>query len=63
LAAKLVHASADAAWRNRSVAPGGPLFGPDWSRPAAEPGRRTPERDLSVQLGAWMTLEAAATLR
>jgi predicted alpha-1,6-mannanase (GH76 family) len=63
LAAKLVHASADAAWRNRSVAPGGPLFGPDWSRPAAEPGRRTPERDLSVQLGAWMTLEAAASLR
>ncbi|GDY33251.1 glycoside hydrolase family 76 protein [Gandjariella thermophila] len=62
LAADLVRASATAAWRNRTVAPGGPLFGSDWSRPATEPRRRTPERDLSVQLGAWMTLEAAATL-
>jgi predicted alpha-1,6-mannanase (GH76 family) len=62
LAADLVRGSAEAAWRHRAVASGGPLFGPSWSRPAAEPARRAPERDLSVQVGAWMTLEAAASL-
>jgi predicted alpha-1,6-mannanase (GH76 family) len=68
LAAELVFASAEAAWRNRTIAPGGPLFGPDWTKPAVLPrlhGRTTetlPEQDLSVQAGAWMLLEAAATL-
>lgn len=63
LAANLVFTSAEAAWRNRTVAPGGPLFGPEWTKPAVLPGRvDRPERDLSVQTGAWMLLEAAAAL-
>jgi predicted alpha-1,6-mannanase (GH76 family) len=63
LAASLVYSSAEAAWHNRTVAPGGPLFGPEWTKPAVVPGRtRRPERDLSVQTGAWMLLEAAAAL-
>ncbi|MGH3763237.1 MAG: glycoside hydrolase family 76 protein [Actinophytocola sp.] len=64
-AARLVLASAAAAWRNRTLARSGPAFGPEWSRPAQEPrssGQRLVERDLSVQLSAWMTIEAAATL-
>lgn len=53
-----------------------PLFGHDWTVPAVVPGRGAtgqvidgatissvvPERDLSVQLGAWKLLEAAARL-
>jgi predicted alpha-1,6-mannanase (GH76 family) len=62
LAAELVCASADAAWRNRAVAPGGPLFGARWDQPAGEPRYLAPERDLSVQLGGWMAVEAAAAL-
>jgi predicted alpha-1,6-mannanase (GH76 family) len=63
LAANLVYSSAEAAWRNRTVAPGGPLFGPEWTKPAVLPGKsKRPERDLSVQAGAWMLLEAAASL-
>jgi predicted alpha-1,6-mannanase (GH76 family) len=63
LAANLVYSSAEAAWRNRTIAPGGPLFGPEWTKPAVVPGRTNrPERDLSVQAGAWMLLEAAAAL-
>ena len=64
LATELVFASARAAWRNQAPAPRGPLFGPDWSQPAASPRTDTkaPERDLSVQAGAWMLLEAAALL-
>jgi predicted alpha-1,6-mannanase (GH76 family) len=68
--------SADAAWRTAVVAPGGPLFGPEWTTPAALPtggavGRTAgaridesaqPERDLSVQLSGWMLLEAAARI-
>ena len=64
-ASRLVLASASAAWRNRSLARGGPVYGPEWSRPAQEPrAARTKlvERDLSVQLSAWMTMEAAAAL-
>ncbi len=62
-AADLVYASAEAAWRNRTIAPGGPLFGPEWTKPAVVPGRTNrPERDLSVQAGAWMLLEATAAL-
>ena len=68
LAERLVFASAEAAWRNRAIAPGGPLFGPDWTKPAVLPRHRAkaeghlPERDLSVQVGAWTLLEAAARL-
>ena len=62
LAAELVLHSARAAWRNRAAAPGGPLFGPEWYRPADAPRPGSPERDLSVQTGAWMLLEAAALL-
>jgi predicted alpha-1,6-mannanase (GH76 family) len=62
LAAELVFGSARAAWNNRGPAPGGPLFGPDWSEPADSPRSKTPERDLSVQAGAWMLLESAALL-
>lgn len=75
-AATLLISSAGAAWANRCTIDGLPLFGADWNRPALipvsrRPGRRTadgaeasssPERDLSVQLGGWMLMEAAATL-
>jgi predicted alpha-1,6-mannanase (GH76 family) len=62
-AADLVFGSAEAAWRNRAIGPGGPLFGPEWTKPAVRPGRSTrPERDLSVQTGGWMLIEAAASL-
>ncbi|WP_260193786.1 glycoside hydrolase family 76 protein [Actinophytocola gossypii] len=65
VAARVVIASAQAAWRNRALARGGPLFGPEWTRPADVPHsarHRRVERDLSVQLSAWMVLEAAAML-
>lgn len=63
VAARLVYGSAEAAWRNRALAPGGPLFGPEWTKPAMLPGRgNRPERDLSVQTGAWLLLEATARL-
>jgi predicted alpha-1,6-mannanase (GH76 family) len=65
VAARLVIASAGAAWRNRALAKGGPLFGPEWSQPAQVPRsarHRRAERDLSVQLSGWMALEAAAML-
>jgi predicted alpha-1,6-mannanase (GH76 family) len=64
-ATRLVVASAEAAWLNRAPARSGPLFGPEWSQPAQLPrstGNRRVERDLSVQLSAWTTLEAAAML-
>ena len=76
IAARLVVHAAAAAWENRADAPHGPLFGADWTRPAVVPDRTAigdsaggatassvdPERDLSVQLSAWMLLEAAARL-
>jgi predicted alpha-1,6-mannanase (GH76 family) len=64
LASDLVLTSARAAWHTQTPAPGGPLFAPDWSTPAASPRTtpRPPERDLSVQAGAWMLLESAALL-
>ncbi|MBP2339766.1 putative alpha-1,6-mannanase (GH76 family) [Saccharothrix coeruleofusca] len=61
-AAELVLSSAHAAWANRTAVVAGPLFGPDWAEPAARPDATAPEGDLSVQLGAWMALEAAALL-
>nr|WP_243866590.1 glycoside hydrolase family 76 protein [Actinophytocola oryzae] len=65
VARALVMGSAGAAWRNRALAPSGPLFGPEWSKPARvprSPAHRRVERDLSVQLSGWMVLEAAALL-
>jgi predicted alpha-1,6-mannanase (GH76 family) len=64
-AQQLVMTSAAAAWRNRAVARGGPLYGPDWTLPARvprSPRHGVPERELSAQLGGWMILEAAALL-
>lgn len=55
-AAGLVYGTADAAWENRAHGDSGPLFGDEWSRP------QVPSADLSVQLSAWMALEAAAML-
>lgn len=65
VASGLVLTSAESAWRNRAIARGGPLFGPEWSQPAVSPrSARDPrlERDLSVQLSGWMLLEAASFL-
>ncbi|MGH4016278.1 MAG: glycoside hydrolase family 76 protein [Pseudonocardiaceae bacterium] len=61
-AARLVQDCAEAAWRNRGVAEGGPVFGPQWTGPALPPQPGRAERDLSVQLSGWMLLEAAASL-
>ncbi|WP_241384729.1 glycoside hydrolase family 76 protein [Rhodococcus sp. CH91] len=73
-AARIVLASAEAAWENRLQVEELPVFGRDWSRQARLPGlgrsiaRSTggsvressvPERDMSVQLGGWMLMEAA----
>ncbi|SPM38525.1 Predicted alpha-1,6-mannanase, GH76 family [Mycobacterium numidiamassiliense] len=72
-AARLVHASARAAWDNRAEVDGLPLFGADWTRPVTAPaGLETfpqlagsslasppnQSRDLSIQLSGWMLLEA-----
>ena len=51
-AADLVLTSADAAWRSSTP---GPRFGPDWSSSSTSD-------DLSVQLGGWMLMEAAARI-
>jgi predicted alpha-1,6-mannanase (GH76 family) len=53
VARELVLTSARACWDN---AADGPVFTSDWSSPDAS------SRDLSVQVGAWLLLEAAATL-
>jgi predicted alpha-1,6-mannanase (GH76 family) len=53
----LVLASAESVWEHRSD---GPVFAHDWRRPARPLAPQTPEADLSVQLSAWMLLEAAA---
>ncbi|MGV0636207.1 glycoside hydrolase family 76 protein [Mycolicibacillus trivialis] len=73
-AAKLVLSSAKSAWDYRQQADGLPIFGPFWDRNAdlprdeGEDARSVegavnestiPERDLSVQLGGWMLMEAA----
>nr|WP_130345403.1 glycoside hydrolase family 76 protein [Herbihabitans rhizosphaerae] len=65
LAAGVVFASAEAAWRNRGVVTGGPLISPQWTEPAMAPrstGSEVAERDLSVQLSGWTLFEAAALL-
>ncbi|SOX53927.1 fructose-bisphosphate aldolase [Mycobacterium ahvazicum] len=73
VAAQLVHASARAAWDNRAEVDGLPLFGAHWNRPVTAPAGLesftqfadsahasppNPSRDLSIQLSAWMLLEA-----
>lgn len=76
-AAEIVFASAEAAWRGARELDGRVLFAADWTRPARIPGSsgqaayftggtvrssEIPERDLSVQIGGWMAMEAAAAL-
>jgi predicted alpha-1,6-mannanase (GH76 family) len=62
-ARRIVLASADAAWEGRADAVGDPVFAQDWRRPARPPRAGQPEADLSVQLSAWMLLEAAAAVQ
>ncbi len=57
----IVASNAEAIWAGRDVSLGAPLFSADPRRPA-DAARHAAERDLSVQLGAWLTLEAAAAL-
>ena len=76
-AREIVLSSAGAAWDNRQVVDGLPLFGafwdraPDLPRRGAAGGKRVggavtesaaPERDLSVQVSGWMLMEAASTV-
>ncbi len=60
-AKKLVQQSAEACWNGAAQEKSGPLFSAEWARPAENPPGKA-ERDLSVQIGGWMLLEAAATL-
>lgn len=60
-ARSLVIANADALWGGRATIDGLPVFSADAKTPA-DPTPDAPERDLSVQLGAWLTLEAAVSL-
>ena len=62
-AARIVLASAAAAWEGRLEGGGGPVFAQDWRRPARAPRPGRAEADLSVQLSAWMLLEAAAAVQ
>lgn len=61
LARSLVLTSASACW---SGAAEGPVFSAFWDRsaPTLPLPADAPERDMSVQVGGWMLLEAAATL-
>jgi predicted alpha-1,6-mannanase (GH76 family) len=56
----LVLASAESVWEKRADTPYGPAFAHDWRKAARVPAPGAPEGDLSVQLSAWMLLEAAA---
>ncbi|WP_019201106.1 glycoside hydrolase family 76 protein [Tsukamurella sp. 1534] len=73
----IVVASAEAAWRGSREIDGHVLFSADWTRDAQIPvsggaaayftggtvrSSEIPERDLSVQISGWMTMEAAAAL-
>ncbi|WP_425285689.1 glycoside hydrolase family 76 protein [Amycolatopsis rubida] len=60
-AKKLVRNSAEACWNGAAQEKTGPLFSAYWEKPAPKPPGKA-ERDLSVQIGGWMLLEAAATL-
>ncbi len=72
-AANIVHTSARAAWDHRAEVDGLPIFGMHWAREVAVPDSPAAfstfmdssaassgnlSRDLSVQLSAWMLLEA-----
>lgn len=74
VAGTLVLTSAKAAWDNRQIVDGLPLFGAFWDQPTDIPAAdgavatsiagavresEVPARDLSVQVSAWMLLEAA----
>lgn len=75
-ARSIVLASAEAAWENRQIVAGRPLFGAFWDREAELPvvgaagavsdgavmESTMPERDLSVQVSGWMLMEAATTV-
>jgi len=52
-----------AAWEGRLELGGGPVFAQDWRRSARTPRAGLAEADLSVQLSAWMLLEAAAAVQ
>ncbi|MGH3627244.1 MAG: hypothetical protein ACRDRL_07375, partial [Sciscionella sp.] len=64
-AAGLVLRTAEGLWHHAIPVAGGALFGPDPTRAAETPSKRgsSPERDLSTQTGAWMSIEAAALLQ
>jgi predicted alpha-1,6-mannanase (GH76 family) len=62
-ASELVLASAAAAWDGRLEVDGEPVFSADWRTPAPHPRPGLPEADLSVQLGGWMLVEAAARVQ
>lgn len=75
LAAKLIFASAEAAWNTKIMVEGSLVFSADWNKTAQIPKAfsggtakmegnsvsesHIPERDLTVQTSAWMLLEAA----
>jgi predicted alpha-1,6-mannanase (GH76 family) len=63
MARRIVLASAVAAWEGRIEVGGGPVFAQDWRKPALAPRPGRAEADLSVQLSAWMLLEAAAAVQ
>lgn len=59
-ARRIVVANAEALWAGKGLVDGLPLFSAEAARPAdLAPGAA--ERDLSVQLGAWLTLESAVS--
>lgn len=58
----LVLTSAEACFAGAVDVHGRPLFSPEWTQAASADPVRGPTRDLSVQVGAWLLLEAAATL-
>ena len=60
-ARRIVLAGADAAWRGAARIEGRPLFATDWRAPADD-APEAAERDLSVQLGGWLAMEAAVAV-
>jgi predicted alpha-1,6-mannanase (GH76 family) len=61
-AREIVLTSAEACFSGAADVHGQPLFSPEWTRPGLVDPVRGPARDLSVQVGAWLLLEAATTL-
>jgi predicted alpha-1,6-mannanase (GH76 family) len=64
VARDLVMASAESCWDKGNHSAKYPLFHHEWSdeAPLFPMDKENPDRDLSVQLGAWMLFEAAASL-